>query len=201
MARRPHGLIPRVPDHGAPALSAEVALPKLEAGLARRLEQQRQQGPLVGEAAGVEGVWQGKHQGDIGPRQQRSCAGLAPLDLHKRLALGAVAMAAGVIRVPLNPTGRTTCGVPAAWRGTAGCEVPYPLLRRGWHRMVTAVWLAVEAEDIGAFPRWGAGRAHLYAWWAGGGRRWHGVTPAWAGVDPRRAGGRTGCGSSPEAAG
>src|SRR5262249_20143365 len=103
--------------------------------------------------------------------------------------------------VPLKPTGRTTFSVPAELRGTAGCAVPYHLLRRGWHRMVTAVGLAVEAEESGDFPRWGAGLAHLWAWWAVGGMRWHGVTPAWAGGSPRRGGGRTGCGSSPDAAG
>jgi hypothetical protein len=67
--------------------------------------------------------------------------------------------------------------------------------------MGTAVRRAVEAEDIGDFPLGGAGLARLALWWAVGGVRPHGVTPAWAGACPRKAGGRMGCGSSPDAAG
>ena len=114
MARRPQGLVPGVQDYGAPDLPTKVALPTLDARLARGLEQQRHQGPLVGKDAGVEGVWQGKHQVERGDRQQRSCAGLDPLDLRQRLTRGAVAMATGVRRVPRTPTGGTLFGVPAA---------------------------------------------------------------------------------------
>ena len=67
--------------------------------------------------------------------------------------------------------------------------------------MGTAVRLAIEAEDIGDFPRWDAGLAPFGLSWAVGGMRPHGITPAWAGVGPRRAGDRTGCGVSPDAAG
>jgi hypothetical protein len=59
-AMRPQGLVPRVQDHGAPDLPAEVALPTLHERLARGVEQQRQQGPLVGQDEGVRSCGTGK---------------------------------------------------------------------------------------------------------------------------------------------
>jgi hypothetical protein len=37
----------------------------------------------VSEDEGIEGVWHGKHQVEIGDRQQLGCAVLDPLDLVK----------------------------------------------------------------------------------------------------------------------
>ena len=156
---RPQGLIPGVQDHGAPDLPAEVAVPKLHERLTRRVEQQGQQRSLVGEDEGIEGVGHGKHQVEIGHRQQLGFAVLDPLDLGKRLTLGAVTIATGIIRVPFEPTAGTVFGVPAELRRPAGLEVAHHLLMRGRHGMGTAVCLPVEAEDIGDFPRWGAGLA------------------------------------------
>jgi len=48
MQMRPQGLVPGVEDHGAADLPAEIAVPKLDKRLAGGVEQQRQQGPLVG---------------------------------------------------------------------------------------------------------------------------------------------------------
>ena len=201
MAMRPQGLVPGVQDHGAPDLPAEVAVPTLDERLAGGVAQQGQEGLLVGQDEGVEGVGHGKHQVERGHREHLGFAGLDPLHLGKRLTLGAVAIATGIRRVPFEPTGGTVFGVPTELRGPAGFEGAHHLLMGGRHGMGTAVCLAVEAEDIGDCPRGGAGLAHLAPWRAGGGVRRHGVTPAWAGAGPRRAGGRTGCGSSPEAAG
>jgi hypothetical protein len=155
----------------------------------------------MGEEEGIAVVRQGQHQGEIGHRQQCSCAVLAPLALRKRLALWAVTRATGVVRVPLKPTGGTVFGMAATLRGTAGLEGSHHLLMCGRHEMGTAVCLAGEADDIGDVPPGGAGLALCCCWGAGGGGRRHGVTPVEAGPWPRRAGGRTGGGSSPEAAG
>ena len=99
----------------------------------------------------------GKHPGEIGYREQCGCAVLDPLDLRSCLTVGAVAMATGVVRVPLKPTGETPCGVSTALRGTADLAVTHPLLMGGGHRMGTAVRFAVETEDSGDFPRGGLG--------------------------------------------
>jgi hypothetical protein len=146
-------------------------------------------------------VGHGKHPGERGPRQQCRFPGLHPLPRGKHLALRTVAIATGIIRVPLAPTGRTVCGVPTELRRPAGLDVVHPLLRRGGDGMGTAISRPIAAEHSGDFPRWGVGLAHGWRLWASGGMRWHALTPAWAGGAPRRAGGRTGCGSSPDAGG
>jgi hypothetical protein len=92
-------------------------------------------------------------------------------------------------------------GGPTELRRPVGLDIVHHLLMRGQYGMGTAVCRTIEAEDIGDFPRWGAGLAHCCPTWAVGGMRRHGVTPAWAGVGPRRARGRMDCGSSPDAAG
>jgi len=201
MAMRPQGLIPGMQDHGAPTLPAEAAVPTLPERLTRRVAQQGQQRSLVRQDARVEVVWYGKHQVERGPRQPRGLAVLHPLALGTGLALRAVTMATGMIRVSLKPTGGPVCGVPPALRSTAGFKVTHHPLLGGRHEMGTAVRLARETEEIGDCPRWGPGRAQGGRPWAVGGMGWHGVPPAWAGVGPRRVGGQTGCGGSPEAAG
>ena len=133
--------------------------------------------------------------------QQLGFAVLHPLDPGEGLTLGAVTIATGIIRVPLEPTARTVFGVPAELRGSAGFDVVHHLLLRGWYDMVTAVRFPIEAKDIGDLPRWSAG--HTPGWLSGavGGMRLHGVTPVEVGVGPRRAEGRMGCGGSPDAVG
>jgi hypothetical protein len=131
MEMRPQGLVPRVQDPGTPDLPAEVALPKLPERLARGLAQQRQQGPLVGQDEGVDVVWHGKNQVEIGHRQSLGFAVLNPLDLGKGLTLGAVTIATGIIRVPLEPTGGTVFGVPTELRRPAGLDIMHHLLMRG----------------------------------------------------------------------
>jgi hypothetical protein len=70
MAMRPQGLIPGMPDHGAPDLPAAGALPTLHERLTRSVEQQGQQRSLVREDEGVEVGGHGKHQVEIRHRQQ-----------------------------------------------------------------------------------------------------------------------------------
>ena len=201
MARRPQGLGPGVADQGASALPAEMAVPTLDKRLAGGVAQPRHEGPRVGEAERGEGVWPGKNARAIGPRQPRGCAVLAPLHLGKGLTLRAGAMAAGVRRVPLEPTGGTVCGVPATLGGPARLTVTHSFLLQGGHGLGPAGGLSREAEASGAVPRWGAGLAPLWRAWAVRGVRRHRAPPAWAGGGLRRGGGRTGGGPSPEAAG
>ena len=201
MEMRPQGLIPGMQDHGAPDLPAEVALPKLHERLTRRVEQGGQQRSLVGQDEGIEGVGHGQHQVEIGHRQQLGFAILDPLGFGKGLTLRAVTIATGIIRVPLEPTGRAVFSVPTELRSPTGLDVAHHPLLCGRHRMGTAVRLTREAEDIGDFPWWGAGLAHFSHPWAVGVMRPHGITPVEEGVGPRRAGGRTGCGVSPDTGG
>ena len=201
MHMRSQGLRPGMPDHGTPELPAEVAAPTRHERLTRRLEQQGAQWSLVREAAGVKLRGDGQPQVDRGPRQERGLTGFHPLDRGTGLALRAVPMAAGMRRVSREAPGGTVCSVPPERRCPAGLKSVPHLLRRGWYGRRPAGGLAIKAKDIGAFPRCGAGMAQSGRLWASGGRRWPGMTPAWPGVAPRRAGGRTGCGPSPEAGG
>jgi hypothetical protein len=201
MAMRPQGLIPGMEDHSTSDLPTQVALPQLHERLTRRVEQQGQQRSLGREDERIEGVGQGKYQVEIRHRQSRSFAVLHPLDLGERLTRGAVTMATAIIGVPRKSAAGTVFGVPAALRRPAGLDVVHHLLLHGWYGMVTTVRLPVKAEDIGAGPQWSAGRPPGWRTWAGGGMRSHGVTPAWAGVGPRRAGGQRGGGVSPDAVG
>jgi hypothetical protein len=201
MEMRPSRLVPGVQDHGASELPAEVAGPTLDEGLTGGVEQEGEERSLVGQDEGVEVVWHGQPQVEIGHGQPCRLPVLHPLHLGKRLALRAVAMATGIRRVSLEPTAGTVFGVPPELRRPAGLDSVHHLLMRGWDGMGTAGGRTVEAEDLGDFPRWGAGRAQGCRLWAVGGMRRPGITPARAGVGPRRAGGQTGCGSSPEAAG
>ena len=201
MAMRPHGLVPGLEHHGTPDLPPQVALPTRHARLTRCVAQQGQQQARVREEKWREGVGQGQDQVARGHGQYRGFAVLPPWDLGEHLTRGAVTMATSILRVPLTPAAGTVCGVPAELRRPADLDGVQHVLLQGCDGMVTTVGLPVQADESGDFPRWSAGRMPGWRTWAGGGRRSHGVTPAWAGVGPRRAGGRTDCGSSPEAAG
>src|SRR5262249_40656100 len=137
---------------------------------------------------------------EIGHRQQLGFTILNPLAFGKGLALRAVPMATGMIGVPLEPTGGTMFGVPTELHRSTGFKITHHPLMRGGHGMDPTVCRAIEAEDISDFPRWSTGLAHGWRTCAVSGMRRHGVTPAWAGVGPHRAGGRTGCGASPDTA-
>src|SRR5262245_34124182 len=108
----------------------------------------------------------GKQQVEIGHRQQLGFTVLNPLDFGKGLALRAVPIAAGIIGVPLEPTGGTVFSVATELRRPADLDSVHHLLLRGRYGMGTAVGRPIEAEDIGDFPRWSTGLAHGWRTWA-----------------------------------
>ncbi len=178
MARRPSRLVPGVQDHGAPALPAAVAGPTRDEGLTGGVAQDGAARSLGGQDEGGEVVWHANHQVERGPRQPCSVPVRTPLPLGNRLTLRTVAIATGLIRVPLAPTAGPVCGVPPALCGPAGRALVPPLLMRGRYGMGPAGGRPGEAAALGDVPRWGAGLAHCCRLWAGGGRRRHGMTPA-----------------------
>ena len=201
MAMGSSGLLPGRQDQRAPALPAADALPTRDEGVTGSVAQQGQQRSLGREDAGGEGVGHGQHQMARGHREARGFPVLPPADLEKGLALRAVTMATGMRGIPLEPPGGAVCGVPTARRRPAGLDRVPHLLRRGRYGMGTAGGCPREADESGDCPRWSARLAWGCRLWAVSGMRRHGMTLAWAGVGPRRAGGRTGCGAWPEAAG
>src|SRR5262249_25604143 len=108
---------------------------------------------FVREDEGVKIMGDGKHQVEIGHRQELGFTVFHPLDLGKGLALRAVPIATGIIRVSLEATGGTVFSVPTELRCPAGLNSVHHLLLRGWYGMRMAVGLAIKAKDIGDFPR------------------------------------------------
>ena len=152
MAMRAQGVIPGMQDHRAPDLPAEVAASTRHERLARRVEQEGQQRSLVCEDEVVQIVGDGKHQVEIGHREPCRFAVRHPLHRGKGLALRAVPIATGMIRVPFEATGGTVFRVPPALRRPAGFDRVHHLLMCRRYGMGTAVSLTIEAEEIGDFP-------------------------------------------------
>ena len=74
-----------------------------------------------------------------------------PLDLGQRLALGAMAVTAGVIGGSLKATGVTPLDVATQDRCAAALHGLDDFEMRNRQRMVAAIRLAIGAKDIGQF--------------------------------------------------
>jgi hypothetical protein len=85
----------------------------------------------VREDEGIEGVGHGKHQVEIGHRQQLGFAILDPLGFGKGLTLRAVTITTGIIGVPFESTGGTVFGVPTELCRPAGLDSVHHMLLRG----------------------------------------------------------------------
>jgi hypothetical protein len=86
---------------------------------------------------------------------------LEPLYLSQRLALGAMAVTAGVIGGSLKATGVTPLEVAAQDRCAAALHGLDDFEMRNRQRLVAAIGLAIGAKDIGQFnapPLAAAGR-------------------------------------------
>ena len=169
MAMRPQGLVPGVPHPGAPDLSTEVAVPKLHEGLARGVEQKREQRPLLGQHERVKVVGHSTHQVDRGHRQQLSFAILDPLDLGNRLTGGAVTIAAGVRGIPFAVAVRAPFDRAPQLRGAADSQVVHDLVMRRRHWLSGTRRVSIEAPEVGYCPAWCAVLVPPPAWGTTGG--------------------------------
>ena len=80
------------------------------------------------EDEGVKLMGDGKHQVEIGHRQEFGFTVFHPLDLGKGLALWAVPIATGIIRVALEATGGTVFRVPTELRCPADLNSVLPVM-------------------------------------------------------------------------
>ena len=189
----PQGLSPGLQDHRAPALPAEVATPTRPERLARRVAQEGPPGSRGREEAEVQGVGDGKHQGE------RSTGGSSP---HAPLQVWHCGPcrwrpACSASRSP-PPGGQGAAGPPS------GAVQPASIagITCGWAGGTGGVrrYRAPERRKIAAPAHAGALGWRLAAAsgpsGAGGAR---GLRRGRLG-GPRRAGGRTDGGAWPEAA-
>ena len=99
---------------------------------------------------------QGEDDVEIGDRQQILAAVFQPLGALLRLALRAVAIAAGVVRYAYLTTGIASIDVAAELGGTTGCEIAHdalPGLRHPQARHAT-IGSGQGTDDVGDLERW-----------------------------------------------
>ena len=158
----PQLLVPRVQHEREAHLAAEVLAAELQQGFGRRVEQQVQQGPLVAlavEDQRVQVVRQGEHVVKVRHRQEFFQAGVHPGGRGHALALRAMAVAATVVRQPLEPARRAPLAMAAQRRGPAMLDVPHRLPLGARQAMRLPVRLAVLPKDVGQFAADGGAAA------------------------------------------
>jgi len=97
MEMRVETLIPRMQDHNAAELPAEVVVAELEQRLARGGEQARNELPFIAEEEGVEVVREGKHGVKVWHGEEFGLTGFDPLGRGEALTLRTMPIAAGVV--------------------------------------------------------------------------------------------------------
>ena len=114
------------------------------------MEEKAHQRPKVREHEGVRLVGQREDGVEVGHRQELRLPGEQPLRLGQRLALGAVAVSAGVVGGALKAASRTPLQVPAERCRAAELDVAHHADVGSWQqRMGQAVAFSVEPKHIG----------------------------------------------------
>jgi hypothetical protein len=109
-------------------------------------------GPLVGQNEGIALVWEGKDGVQRGHGQAFRLAVFQPPRLGQGLARGAVAIATGVVGLPLAPTVGAVFGVPTALGSTADRTIVHDLLLGRRHGMRRTVRVSIQVEHVRHFP-------------------------------------------------
>ena len=120
-----HSLVPSVENRSEPNLATEAVLRiggKSPEGRTDHFEQKIQDGLLVAEHYGIELMGKAEHHMEVLNRQYLRLAFLQPLSLGQRLALGAVAIPTGVIRIPFKTARIASFEMSTELRGAAGLD-------------------------------------------------------------------------------
>ena len=157
-------LAPGVKHHRDPDLAPEplgISTEGLQ-GLRGRLKQEVVDHLWISLGERVDLVGQGEDQMEIGHRQELCTACLDPTLLGQRLALRAMAVAAGVVTGDLRPTAITRLQMAPEGRRTAVLDGLHHAALLRAESMRTAIGLAVFSKDLRELqpprPRaWGAG--------------------------------------------
>src|SRR4029453_2140961 len=142
-------LVPRMEDHDATQLAAEVVSTELEQRLTGGRKQKAQEQPFIAQDEGVKRVWQRKHGVKVRDREEVGLTVCDPLRFGEALTLGTVPIAARVVGVALEATLRALLDVPAKLsRATGRDGLQDPLLARG-DLMGLPIAVPVEPDDVG----------------------------------------------------
>ena len=120
-------LIPGVKHGDDPDGSLKTRAAKLQQGLTDGFKEKAQANLFVGEDQTVKFVRQGKHQMEVSHRQKLRGLFFQPLGLGQGLALGAVAVTAGVISRVLKAASVALLEMPSQLLGAADLNGPHHL--------------------------------------------------------------------------
>ena len=146
-------LIPGMEDHDGTELTAQIVAAKLEEGVTSGLKQQAQQETFITQNQRIELVRQGHHGVEVGCGQRLSPPGFDPVGLGYGLALGTVTISARVVGVAFKATLWTLLGVATKLGRTTGHDGVEHLVLCRRNGMGLPIALAVEAKNVGDFPR------------------------------------------------
>ena len=124
-------LIPGVQHGDDPHRSTKACSAKLKQRFTDGFKQQAEQNFFVGQDHTVEEVGQGKHQMKIAHRQKLGTLLLKPLGLGQGLALGTVAVAAGVVARVLKAARVALLEMPSQFSRATDLNGPHDLSVRG----------------------------------------------------------------------
>jgi hypothetical protein len=142
-------LVPGVQYGDNPKGSAQTASAKLDQRLADRFKQKSQDDPLVGKDQAVELMGQGENQVKVSHRQKLGGLFFQPPSFCQGLALGTVAVAAGVVNRALKIARIAAIQVSAKLFGPADLHGPDHFVLSGRHPIRLLEALPVAAKDIG----------------------------------------------------
>jgi len=114
-----------------------------------RSEQDIKKEGLVAESEGIQFVRKGEDDVEVGNRQERGQPFFEPIVAGDALALGTMAIAAGMEGDALLAAGVALVQVSAEGGGAALQDVAHHLFLRGRRRVLAAILLAVRTENVG----------------------------------------------------
>jgi hypothetical protein len=112
-------------------------------------EQDIKEDGLVTESQRIQFVRQGEDDMEVGNRQERGQSFFEPIVAGDALALGTMAIAAGMVRDALVTAGVALVQMSAEGGGAALDDVAHHLSLRGRRRIPAAILLAVRTENVG----------------------------------------------------
>ena len=146
-------LIPGMEDHGSAELATQVLPTKLEKCGTGGTKEQAKQEPFIAQHQRIEGVWEGKHRVKVGGWQEFRPSGCHPVSLRDGLTLGTVPVATRVVRVAFEAALRTLLGVAPKLCRATGYERFHDFGLGCRDGLRVPITLAVEAKNVGDFPR------------------------------------------------